>query len=245
MYICCMNNHVLDIMENQQGYNLTGNQIQLLLTGTFGDGSIVKTSSGNYYYQTNGIKKDYIEFKKSLMGDLETGIVKESINCGFKKAPIYSVHSKYDRRITDLHLQDVKTKLNLLDELGMALWLYDDGSLHYINHFYNLNTQSFSQEVQEDLFIPFLRERFNIIAKCTKETKKDGRVFHYLRISRHAGAYEINKILQKYPVEGFRYKMWSSETIQKWSKVQAYLKRQDRELTPRLVGDYMKKENFL
>lgn len=49
---------------NQQGYNLNKKQVQVILTGTFGDGCIVLQKSGTSYYKTNSINKDYIDYKK-------------------------------------------------------------------------------------------------------------------------------------------------------------------------------------
>lgn len=97
-----------------------------------------------------------------------------------------------------------------MNDLGLALWIYDDGSLHKNKLFYNINTQGFPKEIQEELFIPFFN-RFNIYPKLTVERKRDGREFWYLRISKYEGA----------------YKRWSSETIQKWSKLQEELKSTD------------------
>jgi hypothetical protein len=121
---------------------------------------------------------------------------------------------------------DIETALNLMDDLGVALWFYDDGSLHKTKLFYNLNTQAFSQEINQDLFVPFL-SKFGIFAKPTIERKRDGREFWYLRISRYEGAYEITQLLNKYPVHCYNYKVWSSETIQNWSKLQEQLKSID------------------
>lgn len=119
----------------------------------------------------------------------------------------------------------IEKALSLLDELGIAMWFYDDGSLHNSKLFYNLNTHEFSKELQEDLFIPFFN-KYNIYPKITKEVKKDGRIFYYLRISKFEGSYEISNILNKCPVNCYKYKVWSSETIQKWSKLQVELKNQ-------------------
>jgi hypothetical protein len=121
---------------------------------------------------------------------------------------------------------DIETALNLMDDLGVALWFYDCGSLHKTKLFYNLNTQAFSQEINQDLFVPFL-SKFGIFAKPTIERKRDGREFWYLRISRYEGAYEITQLLNKYPVHCYNYKVWSSETIQNWSKLQEQLKSID------------------
>lgn len=126
--------------------------------------------------------------------------------------------------IKNLSIEEVLANLN---ELGLALWIYDDGSLHKSKYFYNLNTQSFSKEVQEDVLIPFLNS-YDIYPKLQVENKKDGRQFWYLRIGKYQGAAEISKILNEYPVNCYSYKRWSSETIQKWSKLQEELKRQGK-----------------
>ena len=57
--------------------------------------------------------------------------------------------------------------------------------------------------------------------------KKNGREFWYLRIGKYDGAYKISELLKKYYVSCYEYKIWSSETIQIWSKMQEYLKSND------------------
>jgi hypothetical protein len=42
---------------------------------------------------------------------------------------------------------------------------------------------------------------------------------------------KISQILSKYPVKCYSYKRWSSETIQKWSKLQEELKSEGVEIT--------------
>ena len=118
---------------------------------------------------------------------------------------------------------DLKDVIGNLDSLGIALWFYDDGSLHKDRLFYNLNTHKFSKEIQEQLFIPFFN-KWGIFPKTIVERKKDGRVFHYLTIGKYDGAIKISQILEKYPLDCYSYKRWSSETIQKWSKLQEELK---------------------
>ena len=92
-----------------------------------------------------------------------------------------------------------------LDELGLALWMYDDGSLHKKNLFYNINTHAFNREIEEEVLIPKLNT-FGIYPKILTETKKDGRVFSYLYVSKYKGAFVINDILNKYPLECYSYK---------------------------------------
>ena len=142
---------------------------------------------------------------------------------GYAQKPIYRLYTHVDPDIQLIGNMSIEEGLNLMDDLGLAIWFYDDGSLHKTDLFYNLNTQAFSEEVNRDLFVPFLKN-FGIIAKPTIERKKDGREFWYLRIGRYDGAYEISQILNKYPVNCYNYKVWSSETIQNWSKLQEWLK---------------------
>ena len=162
---------------------------------------------------------------------------------GYCKTPIYNLRScssnvlKY---IKELPLEEV---LNMLDDLGIALWIYDDGSLHKSNLFYNINTQALSKEFQEEYLIPFFN-KWNIFPKLQVENKKDGKQYWYLRVPKYEGAAEISKILDKYPIDCYSYKRWSSETIQKWSKLQEQLKSQGKstsDFKPYSLGCMMKK----
>jgi len=207
--------------------NLSNEQIQVLLTGKFGDGclSTPKSCVDNSLYSSNSIHEEYVDFKMKLLGNLASKKSRISSN-GYAKTPIWQFHTHVSPDITKIKNMDIETALNLMDDLGVALWFYDDGSLHKTKLFYNLNTQAFSQEINQDLFVPFL-SKFGIFAKPTIERKRDSREFWYLRISRYEGAYEITQLLNKYPVHCYNYKVWSSETIQNWSKLQEQLKSID------------------
>lgn len=204
--------------------HLTEEQIQVLLTGKFGDGCFVQTPN-QVYYGACCIYKEYIDFKAHLLGDLVSKITTVE-NKGFKEGIIYRFFTLADPRICLIADESLEDSLNRMTDLGFALWVYDDGSKHKDKEFYQINTQKYPKEVVESLFVPFLKNRFNITAIPTIERKKDGREFWYLRISKYQGADIINTILQKYPIECFKYKMWGSETIQKWSKLQEELKNE-------------------
>lgn len=214
------------IKDNQQLQSLSNEQLQVFLSGRLGDGCITTTNSNSTYYCTNCKYEEYIDFKSKLLGNMFKAKSYNESN-GYCKTPIYTMRSCSDnilKTIKDLPIEDVLENLN---DLGIALWFYDDGSLHKKNYFYNLNTQSFSKEVQEELFLPFFNN-LNIFPKLQVENKKDGRQFWYLRITKYEGAAEVSKILEKYPLSCYDYKRWSSETIQKWSKLQEELKRQGK-----------------
>lgn len=146
---------------------------------------------------------------------------------GFSKTPIYSLQSCSSNILKVIKEFPLEEIIPMLDDLGIALWFYDDGSLHKKNYFYNLNTQALTKEFQETYLIPFFNLR-KIYPKLQVENKKDGRQFWYLRIGKYEGAAEVSKILEKYPIKCYDYKRWSSETIQKWSKLQEKLKSQGK-----------------
>lgn len=205
-------------MGNQQLYNLTEEQLQVFLTAHLGDGHIATSNTNSTYYVTNSINEEYIDFKSHLLQDLSK---KKSFNPhnGFCQTPIWTLRSKSQKFLKDIKSFSLETVLENLTELGVALWFYDDGSLHKRKDFYNLNTQKFSREIQENLFIPFF-QKLGINPVLTIERKKDGREFWYLRIGVNNGADKISAILEKYPLVCFKYKRWSSETILRRSRGQ-------------------------
>lgn len=224
-------------MDNQHLYGLDTEQIQVLLTATFGDGGIYTVTGGvasKGYFAGSSVTKELLEYKIKL---LKSGYIKEPN--GFNKANPLAKNLLYtiqgtgsSEAVRQVHSLSIKEKLDLMTKLGIALWFYDDGSLHKTKYFYNLNTQIFPKEVQEGYFIPFFN-KLGIYPKVTVENKKDGRVYHYLSIGRHDGAVIISRILRKYYLASMEYKMWSSQTIQIWSKLEAELKSEGKVLTAR------------
>lgn len=194
---------------------LTNNQLQVILTGKFGDGCLYipkQLKHGNYYYYTNSIQEDIIKFKLQLLDNLVFNKnIYSIINTGYKKNTLYSIRSISSKLITDIACEYWKISLNRLDELGLALWFYDDGSLHKTQLFYNLNTQKFSKE--DNLYIiNYLYKKWGIKALLTPEHKKSGKTYLYLRIKKYEGAIFISDIMRKYYIPCYDYKLISSET---------------------------------
>ena len=143
-------------MDNQQLSLLTREQLQVFLTARLGDGCITTTNSNSTYYTTNCKFEEYIDYKSELLGDMFKKKTFQEKN-GFCQTPIYNMRSCSSnilKVIKELPLEEV---INNLDELGIALWFYDDGSLHKTDLNYNLNTQKFSYEEHTDIFIPFFK----------------------------------------------------------------------------------------
>lgn len=211
-------NNINMVNGQSAALNLSNAQIQVLITGKFGDGCLIKTPL-SVMYSACCIHEEYIEYKKNLLGDLfQRKCTIE--NKGFKRGIIYRLYSKADQRVALICDESLEDSFNRMDTLGLALWIYDDGTKHKEKEFYQINTQKFSKEFQEDVLVPGLKSKFNIIAKPTIERKKDGREFWYLRVGKFDGAYEISEILSQYPVNCYNYKVWSSETSLKWRRFQ-------------------------
>lgn len=162
-------------MKNGQSaaLDLSNEQLQVLLTAKFGDGHFTKEQSSTTYssYITNCKYKEYLEFKQKLLGNLCTQNIGYTEKNGYSQTPIYRIQTYKNKSISDIKNLSTEESLNLMDELGLALWIYDDGSLHKDKYFYNLNTQAFTKEINEDLLIPFL-DQYGIKAKSTIERKK-------------------------------------------------------------------------
>lgn len=208
-------------MRNQQLSTLENQDKQLLISLYLGDGCFL-TNEGSKRTQvkTSCIQKDYLIWKKSLCVNLQSNEVTDHINMGYKKfAPIYRWSIPTQDSITEIVNMSLEEKLNNLDELGLALWFYDDGSLHHEKLFYNLCTHAFSY--QDQLIIKKVLERkFNISATLRTENKKDGRQFYYLSVNKFSGAFEVSEILNKYHLNCFDYKVWSSSTSLLWRTLQ-------------------------
>jgi len=217
-------------MDNQQDYLFDNEQLQVLLTGTFGDGCISETKSNKGIYTTNCIYEEYMEYKSNLLKDIFNS-KRSYLNMGYKQNMIYSISSKTLKSIILLHKKSLIEKLNLLDDLGLALWFYDDGSLHKTKHFYNLNTHSFSLEDHTNYLKPYFESK-GYPCNIFQDKKLDGRIFYYLCFRKHRSGFKIAELLQKYPVNCYSYKRWSSEAIQKWSKLEAQLKSENKTLKP-------------
>ena len=149
-------------------YPVSETQKQLVLGSLLGDGHICKSngSKGNAGIRwRHGIKqKEYLEWKNSLLDDLEGSGVKEQKGSGYSNKTVCYAVSKYSHKLNPfLELvgspkRVTRKLLNLLSPLGLAVWYMDDGCLEkkfYVNKYgeeklarlrVKLCTQSFSLE---------------------------------------------------------------------------------------------------
>lgn len=207
---------------------LSVNQKQVLITGFLGDGHIAIQRSGRCYYSATSTDRVLLETKSYLLGDLSMGI-KEKHQAGYGKKKLYYLSSRTSDLITQFKKAGLQNALDEMTDLGFSLWVYDDGSMHKKNLFYNLCTHKYSKEVHENTIIPFLHSR-GINAKILEENKKDGRKFFYCYIGKHDGAYKVNKILREHPIYTMEYKMWDRNYQKAWEQVEEDLLKGGRQV---------------
>jgi hypothetical protein len=164
--------------------------------------------------------EEYMLLKQQLARGVSSAVTTVP-NRGFKQDAVISKVAagvtSFGKKLRDMSLAEA---VDQLDELGLALWIFDDGSLHKSSYFYNINTHSFSLEDQENILIPLLN-KFSIFPKIMPERKKDGRVFNYLYIGKFNGADIISDILAKIPLKCYSYKVWHKEYSRIFKEVNA------------------------
>ena len=146
--------------------NITNEQKQVMLSGILGDGYLKK--EGGMTFSCS--HKEYMEFKKELLGNLCISEVKENMNNGYKKAPIYSISCKtsdYGKLLLKYNYKDITKELN---SLGVAMWLFDDGAIHQKHYFFNISTHAIDLNVQKEILIPLppIKEQQRIVAQIEK-----------------------------------------------------------------------------
>ena len=73
-------------IDNKQLYNFTREQTQVFLTARLGDGCISSTNSGSIIYTSNCKHKEYLEFKKQLIGKGRISCIERN---DYTQTPIY------------------------------------------------------------------------------------------------------------------------------------------------------------
>lgn len=180
-------------------------QRQVFLSARLGDGNIKESGA----VQFSCIYDDYLEIKRTMLGDLGVNReVKLRENSGYKfDGEIFTLSTLSTEIGKEIRNLPIDRVIEELDEIGLCLWGYDDGSLHHKNLFYNLNSHNLTYELQQDVLIPKLKSFGLKSPSLLKETKKDGRVFHYVNIPKFKGAFEFDEILRLIDVPSYRYKL--------------------------------------
>ena len=175
---------------------------QVLIASMLGDGGMSK----NDIFSTGCKYKEYVDYKYNILKKYALANWYRFIpHNGYKDKEYHKLTLKKNKEITAICRQPLEDLLNSLDLFGLAIWFYDDGSLHNKKDFYNLSTHAFSKTEHENLIIPRLKD-FGLKPTLAIERKLDGRILYYIRINKKDGAEIINKALKKIPLSCYAYK---------------------------------------
>ena len=191
---------------------MTQEEIQVILTGTFGDGSIqFNKSMTAAKFTASSIHESYLEFKKSFL-NLEGMYIKGRSSKTCKAGVVYELYCYLSPDVAKIHSKTLKEKLDLLNDFGIALWFYDDGCKHKSKNAYDLATHAFTKEEHEEIIIPFFNS-INLFPSLYSDKRANK---YYLHFPAFKGGLEIGKKLSKYKVDVFDYKQCSEEILAKW-----------------------------
>ena len=131
-YIFVHINQMCIKMGNQQLCNLENKIKQVILSGILGDNCLhsqSKTNPKTYNLSSSCIHKEYINFKSDILKNYNPVIGYTEKN-GYCSTPIYTLRTRVNPIFGLYKSYSLANVCEELDEFGLALWFYDDCSLH-------------------------------------------------------------------------------------------------------------------
>lgn len=177
---------------------------QILIGSALGDGHF--TSNGSF--QTGSKFKEWVDFKASILTEYLSDKWYEYLpSQGYSNTPYHKLRTLVHDDIKEIQSMSLEELLSNLTVTGLAVWLYDDGSFHKSNYFYNISTHSFTLQEHIQYILPAL-SKFGVVPEVLKEVKADGRTFYYTYISKRRGAEVLSRILKNHLIPCFNYKFY-------------------------------------
>lgn len=203
----------IEINKKQRQYQelnnkqLTKQQISLIIGSLLGDGSLIKNGRRiTPYFKVSHCEKqkEYLEYKHDVLKPISTNIFKNidkrgnSVMYGFN-----TLSNCYLIELRDLFYTNntkvIKEELiNYIDELSLAIWYFDDGSIGKTNC--RLSTESFTFE-ENNILKNILIRKFNIEPKVCKYKN-----YCYLHFNKTNSEKLIN-IVKEYCPQCLKYKL--------------------------------------
>ena len=125
---------------------------QVIIGGLLGDGCLVKSTSHYRFSMCHAeSQREYMEFKRNLLGDLIQQDKPNEYSRGrYRQLHYHSIsHPELDKFHSIVYQNGIKTVskewLNMLEPLGLSIWYLDDGS-------YNSNPRSRQMSISTDNF---------------------------------------------------------------------------------------------
>lgn len=196
-------------IQDIKNKDLNYNQMQCVLGGLIGDGSINKNC--NYLITHCEEQLPYLEYKINLMEDLFQRKPKKYKNKNGFQYSVGTIKHPIFGKLRELVYPDDKIKIgnwiNEIDELGLSIWYLDDGSY---NKKYggqcSLSTDAYSLE-ENEIIKEFIEFKFNIKSSITKHYDKRYDKYRYRILFSKAEGEKLRNIVSKYTPECLKYKI--------------------------------------
>ena len=119
-----------EVLLSVEDYRLTDDQLQLMLGGGLGDGSIRKVGAHTAMFRVgHGVdQKDYLRWKHEMLAPFARGIAPTGNGFGFDTLAMPALINLWSELYCDGHRAAAASALNRLDARGLAVWYGDDGS---------------------------------------------------------------------------------------------------------------------
>ncbi len=169
---CAMaGHHIVTSLVNKKTNSLYNKEQLAVLVGTIlGDGYIEKTNNIRFNHSENQLK--YLQFKKDILGG---GEIKNNNDAICKKGVFKNTYrfnapgnaqTKHLRSLFyDNNKKTIKNITQYIDEMSLAFWYMDDGSLQGNKYPYiSLNTQSYSM-TDNMILCDFFENKWNVRPK--------------------------------------------------------------------------------
>ena len=169
-----------------------------------------------------GYNKEYLNYKRALISTCQKSKLWASKNRDNILYEFTMGKSALLNKIKEYSFWEVLQELGDMHDLGFALQLYDNGSFHKTHKYYVLSIGKEYGEKFAKRYSNYLFNRFNIKGAYRKMVGCRGYFIQFAKMSTP----KIAKILKKFPIKSYSYKIPSSETISDIeSRVQEYSKR--------------------
>jgi len=225
------------------------NSEQIIIGTLLGDGHITKTNQLSF---THTIKhQEYALYKASFLSKTTRTVSKEK-QCVLTKdsvsKPTITYRTECTREFEDLrnklYIDGKKTIpldfLNKLEDLGLAIWFMDDGSLHYEHSktktpLYRLHTEGFCEFSMQNII-----EFFNKRGYFPKQYKRENCNGSVLYFNKHDSD-KIGKIIAEYAPQCMQYKtIYNANNHNGGFVEKSYFVADDLVSTKRMCNTYKK-----
>lgn len=189
---------------------LTKEQKNFIIGSTLGDASIILNASKKFsYFKVAHCEKDYLLWKKEILGNFVNTINKQidkrgnSIMYGF--STISHKELNFFRNLFyENNKKIIKDELSLyMSPLGLAVWFMDDGSKSNKCN-YRFSTEGFTKEENYKL-TEILKVNFDLNVKVCEYSRNEKKYYYLFLNKRNATI--MTEIIQPYIVDCMKYKL--------------------------------------